>query len=466
MNTKPVFASSGDVFSWLGQFINLERGQTRKSFQLERMQILADLAGHPERTAPVIHVAGSKGKGSVCTMIASVLGAAGKKTAKYMSPHVSDYRERITINGNYFDEPVYLDAGYELVETLEKLMDHLKLYQGFDPSTDGEEPTFFELLTLYFFLCARTAQADVMVLETGMGGRLDATNIVDPLVSVITIIELEHQEYLGNSLGEIAREKAGIIKNSRPVILAAQDSEALDVFVNTAVSRDAPLFYLPNLIDIRDVKVDVRSTRFILEDKEDKSLLHITVPIPGRVQAENAALTYLAIKKAFPSISNEIIARGIYGIRMTGRFERLLDDPVLIIDGAHTKRSMDLCTGTFSDLYGTGGILVFGCAAGKDLRSMAEIVLPRFRVIVITTPGTFKKSDPRFIYDTFIALSSGNPVPEIILIEDTAEAVRYALDAAGEKHLPILGTGSFYLAAEIKNNEDVLLLQGNQHTPS
>jgi dihydrofolate synthase/folylpolyglutamate synthase len=446
---KPIFTSSADVFSWLGQFINLERGQTHKSFQLERMYIMAEIAGHPEKSAPVIHVAGSKGKGSVCSMIASILQSAGMKTAKYMSPHILDYRERITLNGIFFDEEIYIDAAYELAEIVEKLMSGEKQFDNFNPLADGEEPTFFELLTLYFFLCARKAKVDVMVLETGMGGKLDATNIVNPIASLITIIELEHQEYLGNTLAEIAGEKAGIIKTKRPIILAAQEEEALEVFINTAKLKDAPLFYFPESIEIKNITVDFRSTHFLLVDKSNGESLNISVPIPGIVQAENAALAYLCIKKAFPKISNENIINGISSLKMIGRFERIADNPILIIDGAHTKKSIELCSKTFTELYGIGGILIFGCAAGKDLDSMAKTLIKCFTTIIITTPGTFKKSDPKMIHETFVTLSI-NPTPEIIFIENTNDAVHYALHLAEEKKLPILGTGSFYLAAEIK----------------
>jgi dihydrofolate synthase/folylpolyglutamate synthase len=447
MNLKPIFNNSADVFSWLGQFINLERGQTHKSFQLERMQLMAEIAGHPEKSAPVIHIAGSKGKGSVCSMIASILQSAGMKTAKYMSPHVVDYRERITLNGNYFDEEIYLSAAYELAEITTQLMNGQ--YESFNPNADGEEPTFFELLTLYFFLCARKAKADVMVLETGMGGRLDATNIADPLVSVITIIELEHQVYLGNTLSEIAGEKAGIIKKGRPVVLASQEDEALNVFQKTAADKDSPLFYLPNLIEIKNITLNVHSTNFLLVDKTSGESIEISVPIPGAVQAENAAMAYLAVKKAFPAISNETITKGISLLKMIGRFEQLSEHPVLIIDGAHTKKSIDLCSKTFTSLYGREGILIFGCAAGKDVSSMAKTLIGCFKIIIITTPGTFKISDPTLIYETFTSLPN-NTLTEIIFIKDTAAAVHHALHLAKEKNLPILGTGSFYLAAEIR----------------
>jgi dihydrofolate synthase/folylpolyglutamate synthase len=264
---------------------------------------------------------------------------------------------------------------------------------------------------------------------------------------------LEHQEYLGNSLAEIAGEKAGIIKQNRPLILAAQDDESLNVFKKTAADKNAPLFYLPELIGIENIALDFDSTGFQLVDKTNGETLRMSVPIPGTVQAENAALAYLAVKKAFPAISNETIIKGIAKLKLMGRFEKLQDNPVLIIDGAHTKKSVELCSKTFTELYGKDGILIFGCAEGKDLASMAKTLLRCFKCIIITTPGSFKKSNPEAIYETFTSLSKDDS-PEIIFLKDTEEAIHYAINLAREKNIPILGTGSFYLAAEIKKFRD------------
>ena len=202
-----MFLSSVEVFSWLSRFINYEKGlPPTRSFRLDRMEILAELAGNPERCIPSIHIAGSKGKGSVTAMLASVLEADGRRAARYMSPHISDFRERISLGNSFFDEDVYCCAGDVLVNIIENILPEKKIHL-FDPANDeGEAPTFFELLTLLFFLCAKTGNCDVMVVETGMGGRLDCTNIVDPLVSVITLIELEHTAILGNTISIIAGE--------------------------------------------------------------------------------------------------------------------------------------------------------------------------------------------------------------------------------------------------------------------
>jgi dihydrofolate synthase/folylpolyglutamate synthase len=462
---KDRFFSSGDVFLWLSRFINLERGQTPKSFRPERMEAIAALAGHPERCAPAIHVAGSKGKGSVTGMISAILEAQGFRPARYMSPHVREYRERITRGAEFFDEAVYIDAGRELRDITETLADRTRTeFRIFHPGpAEGEEPTFFELLTLYFFLCARKARCDVMVVETGMGGRLDPTNVVDPLVSVITPIELEHTEYLGDTIAAIAGEKAGIIKPGKPLALAEQRGEALAVFREAAAAKKAPLAFFPEIAEIQGLSVRREGTSFCLGFKRPglfPAPLELSLPIPGEIQAKNAGLAVLALKTAFPALGEEAIRAGLENFRLPARFERILDDPPLIIDGAHTPKSIELTARAFVSLYGEGGVLLFGCVAGKNAEGMARQLLPHFSRVIITTPGTFKASDPESLYRVFAREAPGAESPEapgktrgepaLVCIKDTGEALRYALDAGRKRGLPVLGTGSFYLAAEIR----------------
>ena len=449
MHKGSSFSSSAEVFSWLSQFINLESGQTPKSFRLDRMEVLAELAGHPERCAPSIHIAGSKGKGSVTAMIASMLQAAGFRPARYMSPHVSDFRERISVGGSFFDEAVYCAAGDELRKIAEITVPAAR-NSLFDPAlADGEAPTFFELFTLYFFLCARTGGCDALVVETGMGGRLDSTNIVDPLVSVITFIELEHTRFLGGTIAAVAGEKAGIVKPERPLALAKQGGEALAVFKKRAAQTESPLLYLPDAAEIRNVKISRGGTDFTLRFKTAALFplpLDLSIPIPGAVQAENAGLAVAALKTAFPHIDEDAVRRGLASVRIPARFELLARDPLLVIDGAHTPESAALCAETFCSLYGSGGVLIFGCAADKNAAAMAHVLLPRFSLVIVTTPGTFKISDPEKTFQSFAAATGGRTV----FIKETTEAIRRALETGREKNLPVLGLGSFYLAAEIR----------------
>jgi len=467
--SKDSFSSSSEVFSWLSRFINLERGQKPKSFRLDRMEFLTEIASHPERCAPSIHIAGSKGKGSVTGMLAAMLTEAGFRAARYMSPHVIDIRERISLGDSYFDEEVYCAAGNELREITEVRLPA----EGnplFDPANaEGCEPTFWELLTLYFFLCARQGNCDVMAVETGMGGRLDSTNVIDPLVSVITLIELEHTGFLGGTIAAVAGEKAGIIKTGKPLILAKQREDALEVFRKKAEEKNSPLVYFPEAAEISNVRVSLRGTEFTLAFKAESLFpapLHLSIPIPGKVQAENAALAIAAVKTAFPKISEEVVRKGLEKFYIPARFEKIAEEPPFIIDGAHTPESLELCVETFCSLYGEGGVLIFGCAADKDAAAMARIAHSHFAKIIITTPGTFKISDPSLVYETFAKIAGRE---KTLLIKDTREAINYALEFAREKNLqgrflqgrnlPILGTGSFYLVSEIRCHRSTPPLQ-------
>jgi dihydrofolate synthase/folylpolyglutamate synthase len=461
------FSGSAEVFAWLDRFINLERvlkpgspayapntGSSLPSpegpYRLDRMEALAALAGHPERSAPVIHTAGSKGKGSVTGMISAVLEEAGLFPARYSSPHVLEYRERITAGSRFFDETLYAAAGDELRELAGQWRKA--------PESGMGELTFFELFTLYFFLCARRARSGIMAVETGLGGRLDATNIVDPLVSAITVIELEHTGFLGNTIEAVAGEKAGIIKRGRPLVLAEQPQEALAVFRAAAAAKGSPLLYLPDTVKITGLQVRREGTGFTLNFTGTGFFsrpLDLFLPVPGKIQAENGALAVLALKTALPSIGEETIRRGLEKFRLPARFERIREEPPVIVDGAHTPRSVELCAETFSSLYGgelQRSILLFGCAADKDAAAMATILTGRFFRIIITIPGSFKPSYPEKVFAAFQKAygqdgSYGTPP---VLVKDTLTAVKTALDLGAETGLPLLVTGSFYLAGIVK----------------
>jgi len=487
------FTSSGEVFEWLSSFINLERGQKPKSFRIERMEALAELSGHPEKCAPSIHIAGSKGKGSVTSMLTSMLTSAGFSAARYMSPHVVDIRERICLGDSYFSEEIYCAAGGELRRVTEELLpaavksspSTASLFDNTSPN--GCEPTFWELLTLLFFLCAREAKCNVMVVETGMGGRLDSTNVLDPVLSVITLIELEHTSFLGNTITEVAGEKAGIIKQNKPVIIAKQTEETskqvLDVFQKKAYEKNSPLYYLPKIAELSNIKISSQNTcmNLIIRSFDGAPQLEIpelSVNVPGKVQAENAALAVLALKifseravQRQPGVTQrtrrsdwaDAIRLGLMNLKIPARFEMISDNAPFIIDGAHTPESLNLCIETFCSLYGKdangnacGGILIFGCAADKDASAMARIAHSHFSKIIITTPGNFKISDPENVYKAFTEAAGHE---KISLVKNTQEAVKQAQEISIKNNLPILAAGSFYLVSEIRkiilhNKED------------
>ncbi len=430
-----------DVFGWIDSFINFERGQNSKTFRLDRTETLARLTGNPERCCPSIHVAGSKGKGSTTTMIASILDAAGLKTGLYVSPHVVDYRERVSMARGPFEDSVYAAAGDELGAAVARAR---------EKGMPGEEdPTFFELMTILFFLCCRRAGCGAAAVETGMGGRLDSTNIVDPLASVLTPIELEHTEFLGSTIAAIAGEKAGIIKKGRPVIVAPQQEEALAVFKSKAREMDAPILYLPEEVAVSDAAVSREGTEatLLFSDKElCPRPLSVRLKLVGEIQARNAALAALAVFKAFPSIHPETVEEGLAQATLPARFERVCDDPPTVCDGAHTSASVRLAADAFGALYGDGGVLLFGCAAGKDAAGMAGILAPRFSRVIVTKPGDFKKSDPTIAYRAFADIRGG-----VELVEHTGEAIEQALAEARKLEKPVLAIGSFFLAAAVRS---------------
>jgi dihydrofolate synthase/folylpolyglutamate synthase len=274
---------------------------------------------------------------------------------------------------------------------------------------------------------------------------------------VISLIELEHTKFLGDTIEAIAGEKAGIIKTGKPLILGKQCEEALEVFRKKTNDKHSELLYFPDIAGISNIKVHPGGTDFSLSFRDNPvsgrpalfpKPLDLSIPIPGSIQAENAGLAVTALKTAFPSIGEDTIRRGLANFNIPARFEKISADPLMIIDGAHTPESAALCAQTFCSLYGDGGILIFGCAADKNALAMAEIFLPHFSQIIITTPGTFKLSEPEKAFEAFANEQSGQE--KTLFIADTEEAIRKAVELGRQRKLPVLGAGSFYLAAEIR----------------
>jgi dihydrofolate synthase/folylpolyglutamate synthase len=216
---------------------------------------------------------------------------------------------------------------------------------------------------------------------------------------------------------------------------------------------ESPFYYFPECVQLNNIKVSREGTKFDLTLKSPSplELPGLLIPLTGEVQAKNAGLAVLSARLAFPDITEKAVREGLGSFTLPARFEKLWDEPVVIIDGAHTQRSVDECVKTFTGLYGEGGILIFGCVAGKDAVSMARALMPHFSHIIITMPGTFKKSYPKDVYDVFLSQKNeGSSGPAIIFLPETEDAISKALDLGMTAGKPILGAGSFYLAAEIR----------------
>jgi dihydrofolate synthase / folylpolyglutamate synthase len=427
------FSSSQEVFRSFEPYIDLERGAAKEELKLDRMRALAACAGDPQGRSPgegpeFIHVAGSKGKGSVCAMIASILSEAGIKTGLYSSPHVTGYAERISLAGEPFPESAYLEAGEAVHEAL----------AAFAKKYPQDRPTFFELLTLLAFIVFRRQGCRAVVLETGLGGRLDSTNIVLPKASVIQPIELEHVEYLGGTIPLIAGEKAGIIKPGVPVFISPMRPEARSVMEARALELGSPLYDSEKLSVIRSCALGVDGTEcaFSIEAPGGRMDFELSLAMIGRVQARNAALAALTVSRVYPAIDKATIARGLEKARLLARFEVLSKDPLRVVDGSHTPDSVAAALDSWKALGG-GGTLLFGCASDKDMEGMAKILAGEFESLIITAPGSFKKADPLKAFNAFAPLGHS-----VILEPDTCAALRMALDRGR-----LLVTGSFYLAA-------------------
>lgn len=433
---------------WLDGYLDYERVKNKGEFSLESMKFLMERFKHPERNFKSIHVAGSKGKGSVSAMIASILDATGNPSGLYTSPHLVDFTERIGTASGPLDESVYCKACDKIVPLVDSII------PGSIPG--GAEPTWFELVTLLAFVSFSEARLPWAVIETGLGGRLDATNVIMPEASVLTTIELEHTEYLGDTIGKIAGEKAGIIKREIPAFVSAQDVEARRVFETRARDLGCPIFFMDDAIR----SIDANPSRAGLDMAVSFNNLsggavfsrdlRVRLRLVNPIQAKNAALAAYAVKYLLPDTDESAIERGLSSAWLPGRFEIVETESGLVLDGAHTVRSISLALDTFSSLFGGDAELLFACAADKAVDAFARIFKGRFSRITVTRPGERKASDIAHAERAFRSVFQDITGVELVVESDFNHAIEAALDGARTRRVPLLVTGSFYLVAEVK----------------
>ena len=303
-------------------------------------------------------------------------------------------------------------------------------------------PTTFELYTLLALLYFRDAGCEHAVVEVGIGGRLDATNVIIPLVSVITPLDLEHTDVLGDTLEKIAAEKAGIIKPGVPAFIGLQPPGTKEVFRAVGAQRGSTVTFLDEEIAGLSTRVDIDGTSFTvhLNGEEPREL---RLAMLGEFQAENAALAYLTLRRTMPEIPFECFREGFGRTVLPGRMEVRGSAPAIVLDGAHTPLAVTRLLSSFRAIFPGEAVLVFGSVSGKRPREMAAILAPAFSRIIISTPGTFKESDPEEVAGIFRIFN-----PATILEKDPGRALsRARAESAGKR--PILVTGSFYMIAEI-----------------
>ncbi len=465
------FESINSVFDYIFSFTNLEKSPNsfnKRTYRLDRMRTILDALGKPQEKLKLIHVAGSKGKGSTSTFLAHALTEherpAGRRVGLFTSPHVSDPLERIQTPGFPVNEAAFFKAAGAIREFAESVASG-KIQLNGHPA-----PTTFELLTALSLKYFYEAGCRLAVIETGIGGRLDATNIILPMASVITPIDLEHTDILGNTIEAIAQEKAGIVKEQTPLFCGYQPDAAGRVILERARKMNAPVRFLAkelSSIEIHSLGAD--GMGFTL-NFTDASQANFRTRLVGLHQAENAALAYLLLKNLFPEIPLKIIYGGFEKTKLPGRFEIFtVEGTTLILDAAHTPLSVGRLLETLSAFISGGSssenpdalagrrnlstfiprmpVLIFGSVKGKNHRAMAEILGPHFERIIISKPGSFKESDPKEVCEAFERINENS-----ILIEDPLRALTVALESAAksEGNSPILVTGSFYMVAEIR----------------
>lgn len=405
-----------------------------ETYRLDRMEILSSHFASPEKSFRVIHIAGSKGKGSTAAFIASALQEWGFKTGLYLSPHISDFRERITLAGEFIDSTLFAEEVKEIA---------LEYERGIP--LPGPAPSFFETVTLLAFKIFKRLECEWAVVETGLGGRLDATNIVSPEGVVLTPIELEHTDILGSTLEAIAMEKAGIIKQGIPVFASHQRDEAIVVFKEKSRQMNAPLHLLDN--NYPEIKwiPTLPAPKIQLTSANGESLFY-SLRALSRPQSTNSALALLTLKNLFKDKPLERAIEAISATTLPGRMEVVSEDPPILLDGAHTPVSVKETIDTFLELWNIPegeATLLFSAVSGKEHKDMANEIKGRFSKVILTTTGSFRSCDAPALRSAFQKVGQN-----AVFIESPTEAVCYCLKKSSA---PLLATGSFFLIGEIRD---------------
>jgi dihydrofolate synthase/folylpolyglutamate synthase len=427
------------ALDYLYSFIDYETmHQPRQAahYDLRRMEELLGRLGNPHLKARTVHIAGTKGKGSTAAMIAS-LAAAGYTTGLYTSPHLTDIRERFRINGRLITRD-------ELVDLVQKLKPEVAVVNR--RAAYGQLTTF-ELLTALGFCHFAGKGADFQVVEAGLGGRLDATNVVSPEVAVITAISLDHTEVLGDSLAAVAAEKAGIIKPGVTVVSAPQPPAAARIIEETCLRQGAFLIQLGTEVNWR--RLGLEEDGQLLEIKGRRNRYRLSLPLLGGFQQVNAATAVATLEalaeKGF-DISPEAVTKGLSSVNWPGRFQIIRRRPAIVLDGAHNPAAAAGLVESLSDYLNRQSAgqatLVFGTSVDKDLAGMAAALSPYFSRVIVT-----RSQHPRAIAATPAEAEFGRYGLEVEAATGVAEALHRALAVAGEEDI-ICVTGSLFVVGE------------------
>ena len=431
-----------EAISYIIERSGYDRGFVANPFDAETIGLrrtvwLLDALGNPERNVPAVHVAGTKGKGSTAAFLAAILRASGRRVGLYTSPHLHTFRERIQIDGQPISQDLFAALTAEIAPINARLATE---------RPDWGEATAFEVSTALALLAFARSGVDVSVIEVGLGGRLDATNVLIPEVSVITSISYDHTAILGETLGQIAAEKGGIIKPGRPVVSAPQQPEAWDTLSRIAAERGSDI-----LFGDRDWQASGTSDSFSLHGPWGE-FDNLQSALVGRHQVENAGTAVAAcwvLGQRGITVSEPAIRAGLVGVSWPGRFEVVRSAPIVVVDGAHNVDSFERLAQTLTDEYGGRRrlTLILGIARDKDVEQMVRIVAPLASRIIATASRHPRAASPERIVAAVQTLQP--PLPEVVVAADVAHALDMAFESADDDDV-ICASGSLYVVAEAR----------------
>lgn len=434
MSNNAAYQSALDyLYSFVDYSLTHQQNLAPELFDLSRMRALMDSLGNPQTAYPTIHVAGTKGKGSICALTASALQAGGYKVGLYTSPHLVDFEERFQINGAAISQA-------DLVELVEAIKPHVAAIPRL---------TTFEITTALAFWYFARQQVDIAVIEVGLGGRLDATNVIQPLVSVISSISLDHTYVLGDTLAQIAAEKGGIIKPGVPVVIAPQKDEPRLVFIKMAAEKQSALLQVGIDLAFAPLAQSLDGQSFqVWRPGMRSEAVTLEIPLLGQHQVENAATAYAAlglVNQVGIKISPTAIAAGFAMANWPGRFEILQKEPPLVLDSAHNIDSADKLRQTLEAFFPEQPVtLVLGVSADKDVAGMLTVLQTRLSQVVTTQSGHPRAMPPEELAQ--LVRASGLPAQAS---PNAAAALDQARQLAGPTGLVVV-TGSVFIVASAR----------------
>ncbi|MFF2588431.1 bifunctional folylpolyglutamate synthase/dihydrofolate synthase [Peribacillus butanolivorans] len=414
----------------INHFFEQRQVQLGMNFGLSRMETLLTKLGNPQEGLKYIHIAGSNGKGSTLHYIKEILLAEGIRVASFTSPYLIRMNEQLKINTDEISDNDFVAAFQELWPIVQEM------------DSAGNGPTQFEILTAMAFSYFSKKEVDLVLLETGLGGRLDTTNVIQPLLSIITSISLEHTNILGNTLAEIASEKAGIIKSGAPIISGVTAEEPAKVIEEKAASADVPYYQLGRDFYVNDVKQSKHGQSFSIS-LDNRSIRKIDLQMLGRHQIDNAALAVAAVMLVIEGIDEKSIRKGIGEAKWNGRFEKISDEPLVIIDGAHNPAGIEVLIETLKTHYPDYTYrFIFSSFRDKDYSQMLHILEKEAIEIIITEFNHERAADAEKLYKQ---CSHENKSID----KDWQAAIRKGRQKTGEKEILVI-TGSLYFLSLVR----------------